>query len=634
MVLYFILAVVFLLSAYMIKILRQAQFIEIYEQPPKNILGKALSITFLLNLVLPLRLGNIFRMFYTGKHLKNGKSFALATILIDLLLDLFTVSLVFVVLYIIGLVSKSVFLFFSITLVSILLVIVLSMILSKPIKKLILICCGIFNKSIKLKLLKSSWCFITSFKDMLKKINKWKLLLFTLLSTGLFLLSFFCFSLFFGEIGSSIAFVDIYSMLYANLFAPLLYVLYKGSNLMEMLYFAIYMLVPIVFIYFGSYIYKTKFVHKTKEKHYLELLPHVKSKDRLVFLEKYFSSKQVKYFKDYLRLNQDIAIIEDYSAGSNATTMLCSKDGKTFYRKYAFGDDAEKLYEQANWINEHKDKLTLTKIENLYYKKGVCCYDMPYVSGSTTCFNFVHTRPFRESWKNIKSALDDIDANLHTINRREADKNTIEKYIDSKVLANIEKIKQGEFIKPLLKYDYIFINGKKYHNLQYFEKYLNKDYLYEVFKNDSYSNIHGDFTIENIICLKDDIDKKGYYIIDPNTGNLHDSPYLDYSKLLQSIHGGYEFLMKTKSVSSIENKIDFLFTKSNTYYRLFNNFVEYLTKKFGQDGVKSIFYHEIIHWLRLMPYKINKIGENSLLFYSGLIMVMTDVEEMFEGKWN
>ena len=52
-----------------------------------------------------------------------------------------------------------------------------------------------------------------------------------------------------------------------------------------------------------------------------------------------------------------------------------------------------------------------------------------------------------------------------------------------------------------------------------------------------YSDIHGDFTIENIVCLKENtVREKDYYIIDPNTGNIHESPYLDYAKLFQLIH--------------------------------------------------------------------------------------------------
>ena len=625
---FFVISIILLLCAYLLKILRQAQFIEIYERPQKNILSKALSITFLLNLILPFRLGNIFRVIFVGRHLKNGKSFALATILIDIILDLFTITIVFSILCALKLVAIEVMLWFIFLSAFVLATVGICFLCGKFIKKFILLVSNIFNANIKLKLLKSTWFFILSFKDMFKRVNKLKLLIYTLTSMGMFILSFLSLSAFFSGIGSSIAFVDIFNMMYANLQDPMLQILYVNAELTEMLYMVAYLLVPIILVFVISYVYKLKFSKKEDNRHYLELLPHVKVKDRLVFLEKYFSSKEVKYFNHYLKLNQDIAIIEDYSAGSNATTMLCSHDGETFYRKYAFGKDADKLHDQVTWIQDHSDKLTLTEVKNVYYKDGVCCYDMPYVSGSATCFNYVHTRPFDTSWQNIKLALDDIDKNLHSINRRPADEETISKYIDSKVIDNLNKIKQGEHIKPLLKYEYIYINGKKYHNLPYFEKYLNKDYLTEVFKDDYYSDIHGDFTIENIICLKNK--DNGYYIIDPNTGNMHDSPYLDYSKLLQSIHGGYEFLMNTKSVSSLENKIDFLFTKSQTYDKLFSNYVTYLKDKFGSDGVKSIFYHEIIHWLRLMPYKINKIGERSLLFYCGLIMVATDIEEMFE----
>ena len=38
--------------------------------------------------------------------------------------------------------------------------------------------------------------------------------------------------------------------------------------------------------------------------------------------------------------------------------------------------------------------------------------------------------------------------------------------------------------------------------------------------------------------------------------------------------------------------------------------------------------------MRLMPYKTNKIGERCLIFYAGLIMVATDIEEWFEKDEN
>lgn len=95
-----------------------------------------------------------------------------------------------------------------------------------------------------------------------------------------------------------------------------------------------------------------------------------------------------------------------------------------------------------------------------YSNNSVCSYDMPYIQGAVTCFNYVHTMPFNKSWENMKKILDDIEKNLHSINRRKADKETIEKYIDKKVIDNIKKIKNGQYIKPILKYESIYINEK------------------------------------------------------------------------------------------------------------------------------------------------------------------------------
>ena len=143
-----------------------------------------------------------------------------------------------------------------------------------------------------------------------------------------------------------------------------------------------------------------------------------------------------------------------------------------------------------------------------------------------------------------------------------------------------------------------------------------------------YSDLHGDLTIENIVCVRN-IAKDDFYIIDPNTGNVHDSANLDYGKLLQSIHGGYEFMMKTYDVSLEENKINFLFTKSHTYVYFYEKLNEYMNSQFSREQVKSIYFHEIIHWLRLMPYKIRKDSDRVLIFYSGLLMVLNDVIEMY-----
>ncbi len=187
-------------------------------------------------------------------------------------------------------------------------------------------------------------------------------------------------------------------------------------------------------------------------------------------------------------------------------------------------------------------------------------------------------------------------------------------------------IEKSKCIRELLKYDTLIINGKEYKNIQHFKKYLTYEYLYGVFKNDTYSDIHGDLTIENIICMPN----SKYYLIDPNTGNIHDSANLDYAKLLQSLHGCYEFLMNIKDIDITNNIINYLNTQSLSYKNIYAKYSEYLDNKFTKEQTKSIYFHEIVHWLRLLPYKIKKDDRMAVLFYCGLIIILNDIIGKYE----
>lgn len=627
---YLLLSVIVLTIANIFKIKRISQFIEPYERPNNRLLGKSLAIGNLLNTILPFRLGYFFRAYLSGKKMKNGTSFSLATILIEVFLDFMFVPVIYLIFYAFSFESKKSILFYIIILFIMFVLVFLLKKLKKYVKFIIYKVSSIFNEHIELKILKTSWFTIISFENIITRVNKFKLIIYSITIWCMNIVSCYLLSLSLKYCNIEESLFSLFNFFYSEtgITSPIIFN-YMKLDKDYMLVFGIYYMGSIALLFICSYIIK----QCKLDKKYVEILPHINMHDRLQFLEHYFNNGNSDYFKKYMKLNNDVAIIEDYSAGSNATTMLCSKDGKTFYRKYSFGKDAEKLKEQIDWLTEHEKKVVLTKVMNVHYEKGCCSYDMPYIDGAVTCFNYVHTTPFENSWNIIRSALEDISNNLHTINIKPAKKEIIKEYIDTKVLKNIEKIESSQYIKPLLKHNYIYINGKKYHNLSHFKKYLNFEYLYEVFKDDSQADIHGDFTIENIICLhNEEYEDKKYYIIDPNTGNVHNSPYLDYAKLLQSIHGGYEFLMKTKNVEVKDNHIDFLFTKSDTYNMLFKELEKYLNKKFGKAGEKSIFYHEIIHWLRLMPYKIEKNGERCLLFYAGLLIVLNDVEDMFENK--
>lgn len=202
--------------------------------------------------------------------------------------------------------------------------------------------------------------------------------------------------------------------------------------------------------------------------------------------------------------------------------------------------------------------------------------------------------------------------------------------------ANLEKIRDARILKELWNYDRIWVNGRSYRNLKELGRLFDHNALRTLFAADPVADIHGDLTVENIICRTDvETPDKAWYIIDPNTGNLHDSPYLDYGKLLQSLHGGYEFMMMTPRCTVQENHIDFQLTRSAAYDTLFEAVCDDLRARCGAAGLHSILAHELIHWLRLMPYKLNKDKKRAPMFYAGLVMVANDLNTWEnEGKFD
>ena len=630
-------AVISLLLAHLIKILRWRLFIEIYEEPRDRNLIQALSFGYLINLFFPFRIvGDFFRAIYSGRKMKNSHSLSLSTVVVDRILDIITVGILFFILYIFSIYNKQIeksFRFYTLFSVLIIAMIMLFYFLKKYIKIISLRFASLFNTYIELNILKFMWALIWNFKDIFLKINKIKIIIITILMWVLYTSSYYLFSLFLLSEGYNFKLVDIFFLLFSkDIFGTGLLLIEKKVSI----FFYIYMITPIIIMLLISKFLKIKSYSKKVDietEDYFNLFPNQDNKEKLEFLRKYFLDKDKSYIDNYLKINQKITIIRDFSAGSNATTMLCMKKDEIFYRKYAF-EDIEKLYEQVEWIIENeKRNLPLPKIIRKEKTGSYCYYDMLYKPSSIPLFEYIHSMPFEETWDMIKNILKRLEEILYVNNVRKADAESINRYIDSKVSDNLKKITDSKILKKLFKYDEVIINGKPYKNLFYYLEYLSKDYLFNIFKDDIYSDLHGDLTIENIICNLNTVEEKEkFYIIDPNSKNINNSANLDYAKILQSIHGGYEFMMRTYDVSVEENKINFLYTKSHAYFYLYKKLNEYMNLKFSKEKIRSIYFHEIIHWLRLMPYKLKKDGKRALIFYSGLIMVLNDVIAIYGGK--
>ncbi|MDD3415390.1 MAG: lysylphosphatidylglycerol synthase transmembrane domain-containing protein [Lachnospiraceae bacterium] len=634
-----IIAMSLLFLGHYFKVLRWKQIIEVYEEPNDKNLFRSLSVGYLVNFLMPFRAGDLVRGLLAGRKMKNGFSFSISSIIVDRYLDVIVVGLIFFILSICGFSSEEIVestKFYCGSAIILILLAAVAIRFSKFIKKIIKAICAVFNSKIQLRLLFFGWAVITAFKDTFKRVSKRKLFIYTLCMWAGYLTSYYTMAVFITKLGLKFSILDIFTMLFSrgNLDVASVQMTKSltviGLPIQSIL--GIYLIFPLITLILFSFCKKNKSnIGESIEKK-LNLLPQINETDRLNFLENYFTGERRESLNKYLEVNRDINIIQDYSAGSNATTMLCMNNKQTFYRKYAFGSDGNKLAEQVVWLKEHEKDLPLPVILSEQSEDGYCCYDMEYNASIVDLFCFMHSMPLDRSWDILQQALETFQDNLYQRTARPLDTRKLEEYINQKVTTNVKKIENAKETKSLMDYEDIIINGVTYKNLPQLKKYLEYEHLYSVFNYDICADIHGDFTIENVICYSSPVEGKTFYYIDPNTGNVHDSPNLDYGKLLQSLHGGYEFLMKTQAVRVEGNKIDFLFTKSYTYNEIFWKYKAYMEENFTREKVKSIFYHEVVHWLRLMPYKIEKNGKRAILFYAGLIMVFNDVVKWFEEE--
>lgn len=605
---------------------RWALFISVYEKSNTLNLLNALSIGHILNSVLPIRIGDVFRIFYAGKKLKNGKSFSFATVVADLYVELLTVGFIFIILscnykektdleFV-----KNIYIFSCLATI---LITIFACIFRKEIKLFIAKIASVFNAKIEFNILFASYLALASIKDIVLKINKYKFIFYTIIMWIGYLTSYYVFSLALKNVTPNYNFADIFVSFFTGIN------LYSINNEFFLLWSG-YLILPLLITFLCSILVKER---QDDVENYKSTLPQLNESDKLAFLKTYYAEENRDALRTYLEINNDVTILEDKSAGSNASTLLVmANNGEMFFRKYAFNDDSIKLIEQIDWIKSHFGRIPLPNILNVKKKKNFVSYDMPASTNFLSYFEFIHTMPFSYSSKVLDKVLNDIRNNIHNENLRKADSETVKKYIQSKVTKNLKIIlNDDKYIKDLEEYNEIIVNGVNLKNLKYYEKVFNENNLQEIFINDSYSDIHGDLTIENIICASNFDFKRSsidYYFIDPNSGNIHESPFLDYAKLLQSLHGKYEFLMMVKDVKIQKNVVNFMLTKSEMYAKLYEKFENFLFESFSYNEVRSIYYHELVHFLRLMPYKIRKNEKLAVVFYTGLLKVLNDIYVM------
>lgn len=299
--------------------------------------------------------------------------------------------------------------------------------------------------------------------------------------------------------------------------------------------------------------------------------------------------------------------------GANCTTVLNEND--SIVLKIAHRNFEGKLRDQYIWLKRNRGG-PYPEVLGEGYVDGHYYFEMPFYYEHSPFFDFIHRQNTKDSFKILKNALFLYDKKKNVssfFNLRE--------YIEKKIFKKLTFLNLEIF-----KNKYLIINRKSYLNLNFIiDKILNNPRALYDLSNYSECEIHGDLTIENMLVRDNSL-----LILDPNNENIISSPVIDYAKVYQSLHSGYEFLCTHKKIYCVDNQINFNEITSKKYSELFNLVESHLKSRLPEGEFRTILFHEAVHFTRLLPYRAEMNPLTWPIYYAVAVRLFNQFLNQYE----
>lgn len=592
----------------------------------------ALSLGYLINAVVPLRLGEVVRGLYYARRTGTDLAFVLASIVVERTLDLVAVWVITVVLLSAGVFGDIPLLpetLLTLGVAACVFAAALATSRSPRFRRVTWSLASVFNPAIRLTVLDVMWSLLEVFRE---GRARWpRILVQSLVMWGFYGLSFLVLAeaaglglqqVFRGLVGSPLLPMvvpllqqggDAGLVLVAFSFAPaLLFLAYVGAK--QQLGVSLWPTVSWMqepSLYSGS---------APRSKSRFRDAEHYRD-----FLDRRFQSTTDLVSDFEGNAIRDIVVQRMLRGGSDALTVMVQLQDQLCIRKYASGAAADKLEAQCAWLERHSNRLPTVRIRERARSGPRFFYDMEYSATSRDLFDAIHIYGVDQSWGVLSDVLETMDGFHRGTAQGDASEACTARYAAEKVSANLRAIKAAapEFFERQA----VSVNGQAF-DLPLLDRFAADDFVPRRLARRGTATIHGDLTIENI--LTDPARPAGWFLIDPNAGNVFESPLLDYAKILQSLHLGYESLNRDLSCSFDGHALDFPNTRSAQYATLYDRTSQWLRDRFGEDGLREARLHEIVHYFRLTPYKFRKGRKPGLVFLGCLCLLVQQYQDDYE----
>ncbi len=594
----------------------------------------ALTLGYNVGIFTPLFVGDLFRSFILSALEKIDPILTLATVVYERTIDLLIITSILIFIAISfqngdGLPVR------FILLISLLIVVIRFLQKSENLRKLIWSIVSIFNPKLRTTILHFMWNLNAIFHNQtINKNNKFWFLTLAMWLSYLTSLWLFC-------IGINVEYKLIFIAIYGEPGLQSFLTVVTKATSVGVLPLAIYLVFPPVIV---SLLVLLRAKPKWQINRQLSRLSGVPDliiesakrnypsfsyeKDYVDFLESKFSGdKSIKSVFTGEGL-EGLTVLKIFPGGSTAVTALLEIDSKTVVRKFASYEVANNLEKQVVWLQQFEKELPVVKLNSKLEtnSKGIF-YDMEFKKSTREFYDVIQNEQLEFSRAILQSALNSI-SNFHKNKKlADLDEEKLIKYFETKIKANLDFLRTNQ--------NWLFnskdnsINGKLWDS-RYLEFLENYSQLKSLVGSRSQAVIHGDLTIENMLVdMAAKTRDASWYLIDPNPNSEFSSPLNDYSKLMQSLNLGYESINRQPEVTKNDLKFELNIRAIPEYEILKNDLTSFIRQNFGEEALREVYLHEIVDYLRLIPYQSRKSEYRGLAFTVGLAILIQEFNERY-----
>lgn len=621
-----------------------------------SVLFRGLSVGYLFNTLLPLRLGEVVRAFFVGDALTISKTVVFMSIVIERTLDSFILSL--------SIISAGLLIHpvsptagttiskigFGLFLVSLLLSTIIAIIRSEFhwFLKAVHSFTSLFNPKIRDRARFITWSGIYGTRLMLK--NKKRLQKYVAVSLVMWFFYFastacVAFAFFPNLLGRKLWYIT--QATYVGVSAPagpgylgtfhlILARLLTEMHLTHVEAFSLFMwliiIAPISLI--GLYVLlrhrygSTK--HTSRNKMPINKLYRERdiSREFSHFLDAYLRGERINKLVTQAELENKFRLIKSYKRGSNAHTMLVWQKNGLRVKKLSLPQYADKLQAQAEWLHAREHLPHLPRVIAEDSSKHHYSFDLAYNENYIPFFEFMHSSTAAVNKKVIANVISFMRHDIYLPEPSTDGLKNVKSYIKTKVIAKANDTATiNSSIGQLMTYAKVVINGKSYRNLlQIINKITSHKQALKDLADYQQSDIHGDLTVDNLIVSQDG----DFLVLDPNNENQVSAAAVDYGKLYQSLHSGYEFLIQLERCEVKDNIINFEESISQKYAEAFSFLDGKLKKELTENEYKTILFHEAVHYCRMLTYRAGIRAKTLPVFYATAVKVFNEFLAQYE----